>query len=29
LIENKVSLFVEEIRGTAPKPTNYGDTTTE
>ena len=29
LIENKVSLFVEEIRGNDPYPTNNGDTTTE
>ena len=29
LIENKVSVFVEQIRGAAPQPTNYGDTTTE
>ena len=29
LIENEVRLFVEEIRGTAPQPTSYGDTTTE
>ena len=29
LIENKVSLFVERIRGTAPQPKKYGDTTTE
>lgn len=29
LIEKKVWLFVEEIRGTAPQLTRYGDTTTE
>jgi pimeloyl-ACP methyl ester carboxylesterase len=29
LIEKEVPLFVEQIRGTAPQPTNYGSTITE
>ena len=29
LIENEVPLFIEQIRGTAPQPTNYGSTITE
>jgi pimeloyl-ACP methyl ester carboxylesterase len=29
LIEKEVPLFIEQIRGTAPQPTNYGSTTTE
>jgi hypothetical protein len=29
LIETDVSLFVEQIRGTAPQPADYGSTTTE
>jgi pimeloyl-ACP methyl ester carboxylesterase len=29
LIEREVPLFIEQIRGTAPEPTNYGSTTTE
>lgn len=29
LLEKEVSLFVEQIRGTAPKPTNYGSTVTK
>ena len=29
LIEKQVPLFIEQIRGTAPEPANYGSTTTE
>ena len=29
LIEKEVPLFIEQIRGTAPQPTNYGSTITE
>ncbi len=29
LIEREIPLFIEEIRGTAPQPTNYGSTTDE
>jgi len=29
LIEKEVPLFIEQIRGTAPQPTNYGSTNTE
>jgi len=29
LIEKEVPLFIEQIRGAAPQPTNYGSTTTE
>jgi pimeloyl-ACP methyl ester carboxylesterase len=29
LIEKEVPLFIEEIRGTAPQPTNFGSTVTE
>jgi len=29
LIEKEVQLFIEQIRGTAPQPTNYGSTITE
>jgi hypothetical protein len=29
LILKEVPLFIEQIRGTAPQPTNYGSTTTE
>jgi pimeloyl-ACP methyl ester carboxylesterase len=29
LIENEVPLFIEQIRGTVPQPTNYGSTITE
>jgi hypothetical protein len=29
LIEQRVTLFVEEIRGSAPQPANYGGTTIE
>jgi pimeloyl-ACP methyl ester carboxylesterase len=29
LIEKEVSVFIEQIRGTAPAPTNYGSTMTE
>jgi pimeloyl-ACP methyl ester carboxylesterase len=29
LIEKEVPLFIQQIRGTAPQPTNYGSTTTE
>ena len=29
LIDKEVSLFIEQIRGTAPPPANYGSTTTE
>jgi pimeloyl-ACP methyl ester carboxylesterase len=29
LIEREVPLFIEQIRGTAPQPTNYGSTVTE
>ncbi|MFL6428834.1 MAG: alpha/beta hydrolase [Acidobacteriaceae bacterium] len=29
LIEREVPLFLEQVRGAAPKPTNYGPTTTE
>ena len=29
LIEREVPVFIEQIRGTAPQPTNYGSTTTE
>jgi pimeloyl-ACP methyl ester carboxylesterase len=29
LIEREVPLFIEQIRGTAPQPANYGSTTTE
>jgi pimeloyl-ACP methyl ester carboxylesterase len=29
LIEKEVPLFIEQIRGTAPQPTNYGSTVTE
>jgi len=29
LIEKEVPLFIEQIRGTAPQPTNYGTTITE
>jgi pimeloyl-ACP methyl ester carboxylesterase len=29
LIEREVPLFIEQIRGTAPQPVNYGSTTTE
>jgi hypothetical protein len=29
LIEKEAPLFVEQIRGTAPEPTNYGSTITE
>ncbi len=29
LIEREVPLFIEQIRGTAPEPTDYGSTKTE
>jgi hypothetical protein len=29
LIEQEVPLFIDQIRGTAPQPTNYGSTVTE
>jgi len=29
LIKKEVPLFIQQIRGTAPQPTNYGSTTTE
>jgi hypothetical protein len=29
LVEKEVPLFIEQIRGTAPEPSNYGSTTTE
>jgi len=29
LIDKEVPLFIEQIRGTAPAPTNYGSTVTE
>jgi hypothetical protein len=29
LIDKEVPLFIEQIRGTAPPPTNYGSATTE
>jgi hypothetical protein len=29
LIEKEVPLFIQQIRGTAPQPTNYGSTVTE
>ena len=29
LIEKEVPLFIQQIRGTAPQPTNYGSTMTE
>ena len=29
LIEQEVLLFIEQIRGTAPQPTDYGSTITE
>jgi hypothetical protein len=29
LIEKEVPLFIEQIRGTTPQPTNYGSTITE
>ena len=29
VILKEVPLFIEQIRGTAPQPTNYGSTTTE
>jgi hypothetical protein len=29
LIERQVPLFVEQIRGTAPQPADYGSTTSE
>jgi hypothetical protein len=29
LIEKEVPIFIEQIRGTAPQPTNYGSTVTE
>jgi hypothetical protein len=29
LIEKEVPLFIEEVRGTAPQPTNFGSTVTE
>jgi hypothetical protein len=29
LIEREVPRFIEQIRGTAPEPTDYGSTTTE
>lgn len=29
LIEKEVPLFIEQMRGTAPQPTNYGSTITE
>jgi hypothetical protein len=29
LIDKEVPLFIEQIRGTAPQPTNYGTTVTE
>jgi hypothetical protein len=29
LIETEVPVFIEQIRGTAPAPTNYGSTVTE
>jgi hypothetical protein len=29
LIEKEVPVFIEQIRGAAPQPTDYGSTTTE
>jgi hypothetical protein len=29
LIEREVSIFIEQIRGTTPKPTDYGSTQTK
>jgi hypothetical protein len=29
LIEKEVPLFIEQIRGSVPQPTNYGSTVTE
>jgi DNA-binding transcriptional regulator YbjK len=29
LIEKEVTLFIQQIRGTAPQPTNYGSTIAE
>jgi hypothetical protein len=29
LIEKEVPLFIEQLRGTIPQPTNYGSTITE
>ena len=29
LVEREVRLFLEQIRGTAPEPADYGSTTTE
>ena len=29
LVEREVKLFLEQIRGTAPEPENYGSTVTE
>jgi hypothetical protein len=29
LIDKEVPLFIEQLRGTVPQPTNYGSTITE